>query len=80
MKDNIMTKVSEGIYQQFNRFDEKMKGYAGDLPYGMKKMTPKDRRERIENLTSVQDMAGFIKAHGREAVEKELGEYYEGRI
>jgi len=79
MKENIMNKVSEGIYQQFDKFDEKMKGYAGDLPYGVKKMTPKDRRERIENL-DLQGMAGFIKAYGREAVEKELKEFYQGRL
>ena len=80
MKENIMTKVSEGIYQHFDKFDEKIKNYTGDLPYGVKKMTPRDRRERIESLRTVQDMASFIKAYGREAVEEELRKYYEGRI
>ncbi|HUV45574.1 MAG TPA: hypothetical protein VMW45_00700 [Dehalococcoidia bacterium] len=79
MKDNIMTKVSEDLYKHLEGFDNIVKDIAGDLPFGIQKMTPKDRRARIENL-DLPGMVNLIKTHGKEAVEKELGEYYEGRI
>ena len=78
MAENIMTQVQEEMYDMYSRMDKIIvKEYVGDMPYGMKKATAKEKRERFENLTP-QELPELIKKYGFEEVNKRLGEYMGG--
>lgn len=57
---NKITKIYKGV-------DVKLKEYGGDMPYGMRKMTPKEQREQYENLTP-GELHNLIQTYGRDEV------------
>jgi len=78
MSGNIMTQVQEKMFDMYKRADAKIvKDYTGDMPYGMKKATAKEKRERFENLTPAE-LPELIKKYGFDEVNKRLGEYLGG--
>jgi len=76
--ENIMTMVQNEMYDMYRRMDKKIvDDYVGDMPYGMKKATEKEKRERFENLTP-RELPELIKKYGFDEVNKRLGEYLGG--
>jgi len=69
--ENIMTKTMEKITEMLVGTDGRLKEF-GAMPYGEKKATPKEQRERFENLKT-GELAHLIKLHGRESVNEWLG-------
>jgi len=78
MSENIMTQVQEKMYKMYSRMDKIIANdYIGDMPYGMKKATAKEQRERFENLTP-RELPALIKKHGFEEVNEYLRKNTEG--
>lgn len=73
MAKNIMTVTMEKITGMLSGMDDKLKSW-GVEPYGIRKATEKEERERFENLT-IGDLAEMIQKEGREATNKWLGKF-----
>ena len=46
-----MTGVQNKMAKMYKGIDAKLKEYGGDMPYGMRRATPKEQREQYETLT-----------------------------
>ena len=73
---NIATNSLQKLTQMLVNADRKLKEY-GKEPYGQRKLTDREQRERVENLTQEELMA-MIEEHGVESTNEWLSKYWEG--
>jgi len=71
---NLMTVVQNKMTDIYKRVDAKLKDYGGDMPYGVRKMTPTEQRQRYENLTP-EGLMDLRNQYGEESVNKWLGKF-----
>lgn len=71
---NIMTNAMNKMTKMLIQSDAKLEEY-GSEPYGQRKLTDKEQREKVENLTPQEFMA-MIEEHGQEDVNKMLNKYW----
>lgn len=76
--NNLMTDVSNKAFDYLKLFDKKVKRYAGEMPYGKVKVTPKEDRERFNNLTP-GELQNLIQTHGRAGVNEWLRGHMNGQ-
>lgn len=69
-----MTNTMQRLTKMLLNTDEKLK-QMGTEPYGVRKLTAKEQRERIANMTP-QEMTNLIKEHGIEEVNDWLNKYW----
>ena len=67
---NILTNAMNKVYRTLSQTDAKLKEY-GKEPYGVTKLTPKEQRERFENMTMPEFMA-LLEEHGEEEVNEAI--------
>lgn len=71
---NLMTNSMNRLTKMLINTDHKLKG-MGVEPYGQVKLTDKEQRERIKNMTA-GDMESLIVKYGEPAVNKFLNKYW----
>lgn len=72
---NILTNSMEKLTKMLNATDSKLKGMA-DLPYGTRKLSSREQRQRFENLTP-EEVARMIEEYGVNEVNAYLNKYME---
>ena len=71
---NILTSAMNKMTKMMIQTDAKLKEY-GSEPYGQRKLTDKEQRDKVANLTS-QELMAMIEEHGREDVNAWLQKYW----
>lgn len=71
---NILTSAMNKMTKMMIQTDAKLKEYGAE-PYGQRKLTDKEQRDKVANLTS-QELMTMIEEHGREDVNKWLNKYW----
>jgi len=69
MKDNLLTKSSEGVLKIIKSADKQMKGMAGDMPFNYRKATPEEMKARRASLTPERLQALVLKYGHKEVNE-----------
>lgn len=67
---NAMNKMTKMMIQTSDKLGE-----YGAEPYGQRKLTDKEQREKVANLTP-QELSSMIEEHGRESVNEWLNKYW----
>ena len=76
---NVMTTIQNNVTETLIKVNERLKYYAGDMPYGMKKATPKEQRDMFENLDA-KGLSDLINQYGADEVNEMLGKFMQGRF
>jgi len=71
---NLITLSMEKLTKMLKQTDAKLKEYGAE-PYGQRRLTDKEQRERIQNLTQ-QELLTMIDQYGPEDVNKMLNKYW----
>ena len=70
---NIFTNSMERLTKMVEQTDEKLK-QMGTEPYGVRRLTDKEQRERYENLTP-NGLLAMIREHGVDETNKFLSKF-----
>lgn len=72
---NLQTNAMERLTKMLVDCDTKLKTY-GVEPYGMRKLTDKEQRERVKNMTP-GELESLIVEYGEAPVNKLLNKYWQ---
>lgn len=72
---NFLTNSMNRVTKMLMNVDGKLKDY-GKEPYGVRKLTPQEQRERIQNM-SPEELYGLIQEHGVDSVNQWLQKYWQ---